>query len=109
MWAKSFISVKYHQLPFMSAHLASSQGINEKVLSTLDIFQTFFSLFHYKIPSQVLSDLLSRTSARVLLVKDALSLPPDLRATEKAVCYHANWNLLHFFLNSVSELPLVPT
>lgn len=26
----------------MSAHLAFSQGINEKVLSTLDIFQTFF-------------------------------------------------------------------
>ena len=56
-----------------------------------------FSLFHYKRPSQVLSDLLSHTSARVLLVKDALGLPPDFRATEKAVCYHANWNLLHSF------------
>lgn len=73
---------------------------------------TFSRLFPFsttKYPPKSCRDLLSRTSARVLLVKDALSLPPDFRATEKAVCYHANWNLFHLFLNSVSELPLAPT
>lgn len=71
-------------------------------------FSRLFSLFHYKIPFQVLSDLLSPTSARILLVKDALNPLPAFKASEEAVCYHANWESAQLFMSSVSELPLVP-
>lgn len=54
-------------------------------------FSRLFSPFHYKIAFQVLPDLLSPTSARVLLVKNALNPPSVFIASEEPACCHANW------------------
>lgn len=103
---QSLFIMKYHQLPFTSAHLASSQGFNEKVLSILDIFQTF-SLSTTKYPPKSCRTFDS-TSARVLLVKDALSLPPDFRATEKYCVLPCQLESVPFVSELCLELPLAP-
>ena len=110
VWEKSFSvwSTLQHQLPFMSAHLALFPGHWWKGIEYLGHFPGFFPLFHYKIPFQVLSDLLSPTSARILLVKNALNPLPAFKASEEPVCYHANWESAQLFMSSVSELPLAP-
>lgn len=64
-----------------------------------------FSIFHYKITFQALSDLLSPSCARVWLVKNAPSPPAVFRASEELGCYHANWCLLGSLVRALSLVP----